>query len=175
MNRRTNEPPLPEPLGYFLTWSTYGTWLPGDERGWTEYRHGWKPPDPIRKLEAEARMTENHYLLDSEQRRLAEQTIADHCRIRDWRLHAVNCRSNHVRVVVSAGAPPQRIQVQFKAWCTRRLKELERRRCDFRETGSPIREEWWAERGSRRWINDNESLEMAILYVRDYQDQPRTH
>ena len=23
-----------EPLAYFLTWTTYGTWLPGDERGW---------------------------------------------------------------------------------------------------------------------------------------------
>jgi hypothetical protein len=22
-----------EPLAYFLTWTTYGTWLPGDERG----------------------------------------------------------------------------------------------------------------------------------------------
>ena len=25
---------LGEPLAYFLTWTTYGTWLPGDERGW---------------------------------------------------------------------------------------------------------------------------------------------
>ena len=24
------------PLAYFLTWTTYGTWLPGDERGWIE-------------------------------------------------------------------------------------------------------------------------------------------
>ena len=30
--RRDCEPPLPEPLAYFLTWPTYGTWLPGDER-----------------------------------------------------------------------------------------------------------------------------------------------
>jgi hypothetical protein len=22
------------PLAYFLIWTTYGTWLPGDERGW---------------------------------------------------------------------------------------------------------------------------------------------
>ena len=31
---RPNEPPMPEPLAYYLTWTTYGTWLPGDERGW---------------------------------------------------------------------------------------------------------------------------------------------
>ena len=22
-----------EPIAYFITWTTYGTWLPGDERG----------------------------------------------------------------------------------------------------------------------------------------------
>jgi hypothetical protein len=53
--------------------------------------------------------------------------------------------------------------------CTRRLKELARRRGN----GIPsIRQHWWAERGSRRWINDDDSLETATLYVRDYQDKP---
>ncbi len=31
---------MDDPIGYFLTWVTYGTWLPGDARGWVEYRHG---------------------------------------------------------------------------------------------------------------------------------------
>jgi hypothetical protein len=48
-----------DPLGFFLTWVTYGTWLPGDARGWVEYRHGWQLPDPVRELEAAARMTED--------------------------------------------------------------------------------------------------------------------
>jgi hypothetical protein len=65
---RSNEPPLPMALVYFLTWPTYGTWLPGDERGWVEYRHGWQLPDSIRKLEAEARMTEDACTLDTEER-----------------------------------------------------------------------------------------------------------
>ena len=78
--RRDCEPPLPEPLAYFLTWPTNGTWLPGDERGWVEYRHGWQLPDPARKREAQARLTEDACLLDQDQRRLVELTIADHCR-----------------------------------------------------------------------------------------------
>jgi hypothetical protein len=41
-----NRPPMSDPLAYFLTWVTYGTWLPGDDRGWVEYRHGWQLPDP---------------------------------------------------------------------------------------------------------------------------------
>ena len=104
---RENEGPLPEPLAYFLTWSTYGTW-PGDERGWIEYRRGWQLPDPARKLEAEARMTDDACVLDLDQRKIVEATIAEHCGIRSWVLHAVNCRSNHLHVVVTAGLPPRR-------------------------------------------------------------------
>jgi hypothetical protein len=125
---RPHEPPMPDPLAYFLTWPTYGTWLPGDERGWVLHGKGWRPPDPILKLEAEARLTEDACLLDKEQRRLVEQTVADHCRVRGWVLHAVNCRSNHVHVVVTARLDPDGVRAQFKSWCTRRLKELERTR-----------------------------------------------
>ncbi|MDA1049536.1 MAG: hypothetical protein O3C40_03530 [Planctomycetota bacterium] len=28
--------PLDDSLALFLTWTTYGSWLPGDERGWVE-------------------------------------------------------------------------------------------------------------------------------------------
>ncbi len=167
---RQNEGPLPDPLAYFLTWATYGTWLPGDERGWVEYRRGWQLPDAARKLEAEAYMTEDACLLNADQRHVVEATIADHCRIRNWVLHAVNCRSNHLHVVVTApGYHPDVVREQFKAWCTRRLKEYEHTN-PMRQRGSPLRTQWWAERGSKRYINDEDSLESAILYVRDSQD-----
>ncbi len=155
---------MPDPLAFFLTWPTYGTWLPGDERGWVQHGEGFQLPDPIRKLEAEAVMSEDACCLDREQRRLVEQTIAKHCEIRGWKFHAVNCRTNHLHIVVSADRHPDEVREQFKAWCTRRLKELERRR-----SAPNVRQKWWAERGSRRYLGDEDSLEAAILYVRDGQ------
>src|SRR5688500_9393457 len=116
---RENEPPMPEPLAYFLTWNTYGTWLPGDERGWIEFRRGWQLPDPIRELEAAARMSEDACRLDREQREVVEAQIAETCRVRGWELLAVNCRSNHVHVVVVADRAPKIVRNQLKAWCTR--------------------------------------------------------
>ncbi len=114
-------------------------------------------------------MTEDACILDAEQRLLVEETIRDHCRIRGWELWAVNCRTNHLHVVVSADRHPDDVRKQFKAWCTRRLKENERmRRSGTKDT---VRENWWAERGSRRYINDEVSLEAAILYVLDGQDK----
>jgi REP element-mobilizing transposase RayT len=129
--------------------------------------------------EAAARMTEDACRLDLEQRRLVEATIADHCRLRGWTLHAVHCRSNHVHVLVTASRHPKEVREQFKAWCTRRLKDLEQeRKCPGPAHSSSraeksIREKWWTERGSGLYINDAEGLEAVIHYVLDAQDLPR--
>jgi REP element-mobilizing transposase RayT len=165
---------MPDPLAYFLTWNTYGTWLPGDQRGWIEYRRGWQLPDPIRELEAAALMTEDACRLDQEQRKRVEAQVAETCEVRNWRLWAVNCRTNHIHVVVTADRKPELVRNQLKAWCTRRLKELD----DVRRAANPrltLRENWWAERGSQRYINDEDSLEAAIRYVLEGQDGPHDH
>ena len=123
-------------------------------------------------------MTEDACRFDGEQRDVVERQIAETCNIRRWELHAVNCRSNHVHVVVTANIEPKLVRNQLKAWSTRRLKELEAvrhdaQRCEREATA--LRENWWAERGSQRFINDSEGLEATILYVRDSQDRPREH
>lgn len=158
---------MADPLAYFLTWTTYGTWLPGDERGWVERPGQFRPPDASRQADARSLLTEEACLLNSDQRRIVEETIAKHCILRGWHLHVVNCRSNHVHVVVTAPVPPGIVREQFKAWCTRRLKEQQR----TENAGTPrqVRLKWWTERGSARWLNDEDSLAEAIHYVRDCQ------
>jgi REP element-mobilizing transposase RayT len=154
-----------DPLGFFLTWSTYGTWLPGDERGWIEYQSGWKFPDPIRVLESKARMSEDACRLNHAKRMAVEEQIAETCKYRSWHLHAVNCRSNHIHVVLSAPqTAPKKIRTDLKAWATRCLKE------GFDHS----RKNWWAERGSTRYINSEDDLDAAIVYVRDGQDRKPT-
>jgi REP element-mobilizing transposase RayT len=151
-----------EPLAYMLTWVTYGTWLPGDARGWIEYRNGWKLPSPMKELEATASMTENACRLTIDQRRAVESQIAQTCQHRNWHLHAVNCRINHLHVVVTAAlASPKKVRVDLKAWSTRCL----------REQFDPARENWWAERGSIRFLNSETELEGAVAYVQDAQDR----
>ena len=153
---------MDDPIGYFLTWVTYGTWLPGDSRGWVEYRHGWQLPAPVLEAESAARMTEDACRLSERQRGAVEQQIDETCCHRGWHLHAVNCRSNHVHVVVSPGnARPKKVRTDLKAWATRCLKE----QFDAK------RENWWAERGSIRFLYDEESLEAAAVYVTEGQDR----
>jgi len=152
-----------EALAYFLTWTTYGTRLPGDERGWNRKKESAvQSPSPLLVEAAQARMKEAEFRLSPEQRRTVETTIRDHCSIRNWTLHAVNARSNHVHVVVTAAKyRPETVRDQFKAWCTRKLKSL-----------AGARSRFWTEGGSCRWMNRQDELESALIYVVDAQDRP---
>jgi REP element-mobilizing transposase RayT len=152
---------MSEPLAYLITWTTYGTWLPGDDRGWVARRTpGIQAPDPARRTAARRNLDGRPIALDPEQRALVETTIRAHCAVRQWSLHAVNARSNHVHVVVTAPATdPTKAMDQFKAWCSRRLNEQMEK--------AP--ERWWTRHGSTKWINDDEYLHNAIRYVLERQ------
>ena len=48
-----------EPIAYFITWTTYGTWLAGDERGWHRWGEGdVQPPSELFVEMAAAEMKE---------------------------------------------------------------------------------------------------------------------
>lgn len=184
-----------EPLAYFLTWVTYGTWLPGDERGWTDYQRGWKLPDSKLAEECKLRMSEDAVVLNATQREAVERQIRETCRHNNWTLHAVNCRSNHVHVVVSGRASTKRLRATLKAYATRCLKTLsfsqpnsenmESVNTGFESatskspskadgvTDQSNRERWWADRGSIHWIYSEESLFTVIEYVLEGQDGKR--
>lgn len=149
------------PLAYFITWSTYGSWLPGDERGWVKKgESGVQAGDEQRRADALSRMKETPVSLTVAQRAAVEATIRRHCEIRKWTLHAVNARAQHVHVVVTADRDPDTVREQLKAWCTRKLNELNR---------GLRRENWWTEGGSARWVNDAQHLLDVIAYVLEKQ------
>lgn len=148
------------PLAYFISWTTKGTWLHGDDRGWVERgKTGIQAPDPDRRRRELRTMEVDPVFLEPSMRDIAADTIRAHCDIRRWRLHALNVRSNHIHVVVTAaGMTPETVMEQFKAWCSRRLNDA---------TGERLK--WWTPHGSTRWINDEKSLAAAIDYVLNWQ------
>ncbi|WP_442507641.1 transposase [Novipirellula sp. SH528] len=154
--------PMQDPIAFFITWPTYGTWLPGNQRGWIEYRHGWQLPNRNLEQMCETRMTEKQCLLTFSQRQIVSAQVAETCEFRRWTLHAVDCRSNHAHIVISAAnTEPKKIRKDIKAWCTRRLKE----------NSLSTRENWWAERGSIRYVLNYESLATVVEYVTEAQDR----
>jgi REP element-mobilizing transposase RayT len=146
-------------IAFFSTWTTYGTWLPGDARGWLQRAGGVEWADGMRAFRATLRMTHGATTLDAGQRSVVEATVLAHCGFRGWTLHAVNCRSNHVHAVVTA--PDRTLAIpreQFKAWCSRKLSK-----------SGPARENWWSERGWDEYLDDEQALAVVIDYVRERQ------
>jgi REP element-mobilizing transposase RayT len=159
---------MPEPLAYFITFSTYGTWLHGSNPGSVDRSHNAPgtpllPADP--ELEAARRrsMRQEPYLLDEPRREVVLRTIREVARHRGWRLWAVHVRSNHVHVIVTAAAKPEKVMSDFKAWASRRLRE------NFGEDADRDR---WTQHGSTKYIFGDDVLPAKIEYVVNGQGAP---
>jgi REP element-mobilizing transposase RayT len=156
-----------DPLAYLITWTCYGTWLPGDARGWTKWHHSEKQPQPLLAEWSRTQMGEPAVVLDKTHREVVETTVAKHCELRQWQLHAVSCRTNHCHVVVTATMyDAEAVRDQFKSWSTRRLNELERSRGE----AGMVRDHWWTRKGSVRLLFNDQSLRTAVQYTLEAQD-----
>lgn len=153
------------PLAYFLTWTTYGTWLPGDARGWVHHGEGgphapYRAPDADEERRARRRMKGQPVRLNAAGRQVVEASIRESCRLRDWAVHALTVRSNHVHLVLTAGdRRPERVMAHLKAWASRWLNE---------RTAGALPPRWWTRHGSTRYINSVASLGGAIRYVNNH-------
>lgn len=147
------------PLAYLLTFSTYGTHLPGSEKGWVDAQHR-VPGSPVRARDADReafwrlRLSETPLVLDQENRQLVLRVVLTVCAHRGWTSHALHVRTNHVHAVVSGEVKPERMLLDFKAYATRAL----------RACGIP-RRRYWAHNGSTRYLWNQTSLNAAMEYV----------
>ncbi len=149
---------------FHIVWTTYGTWLPGDQRGWVHKgTRGVQPPDEEREAAARRRLAQQPVQLTDPQRRIVEQTIRTHCRVRGWSPYAVNVRSNHVHVVLRTDREAWDVMKQLKSWCSRRLSDAER--LDDVVARRAGRRRWFTEGGKCKTIENEQYLENAVQYV----------
>lgn len=149
----------------FITVTTYGTWLPGDERGWRKRGSGNLDPQPRLAVWCRNRMSEDALILTSGQREKVEEVFYEHAKKRGWQIHACSVRTNHFHIAVAVGSniDPKKVQDQFKANATRVLRQLP----------EPIdSEKVWTKGGDIEFVNDNaESLDKIVLYINEAQDR----
>src|SRR5580765_3315975 len=118
-----------EPIAYFITFRTHGSWLHGDERGSVNRHHNKFGTSKIRHEPAwieknKGRLIGEPITLTPRQRACVRKAIRETCRIRQWGLIAINVRTNHVHVVVSAPAKgPGTVLNALKANSTRLMRK----------------------------------------------------
>lgn len=152
-----------EPLGYFITWTVYGTFLQGDLRWWRKSHKGSQAPQPRLEQWHQDRLKYDVILLSDEQREIVKSETRSHCEHRQWKLWIANPSTNHVHVIVTApGYAGSKVRDQLRANCTGGLRQQDKQ-LDER----PV----WTVGGDWRCLNSGEELEQAILYAGEAQDR----
>ena len=114
------------PLAYFITFTTYGTWLHGDERGSIIKKEGTTfslPTQECLNHHEHHKLKTSPLLLNASKRKIILDVIIKHCNIRDWKLFAAHIRSNHVHIVVKSNKSIDETASEFKSWGTRMLRK----------------------------------------------------
>jgi REP element-mobilizing transposase RayT len=157
---------------WLLTWTTYGTWLPGDERGFVSSVSEGKGPrkrhnQPLTPYDREMPGLERSaadsvkgqpvYLTQEHAVAVLVQLI-ETADFRAWQLLAAAVMRNHVHLVVGVPGDPDPASLlrDFKSYSSRRLNKI------FGEPNAP---RWWTESGSRRILKGDEAVQAAVFYV----------
>jgi REP element-mobilizing transposase RayT len=156
-----------DPLAYFISFTTYGTWLHGRAPGSVDREHNVPgtpllPPDPAAEAANRQGLRQEPYFLDEPRRAVVLRTIREVAAHRGWKLWAVHVRTNHVHIVVTAACKPEKVMADFKAWASRRLREA---------CGESADRDRWTQHGSTRYLNTEASLVAAVVYVVEEQGE----
>ncbi len=162
---------------WFFTWRTYASWLPGEDgfvgeyvtpdgRRVTDNHHGSPVTEPIPELERYSREVQSGQaiLLSASHAEVVLWQLHETATHRGWVLDAVAVIPNHVHIVFGVvGDPdPSAMLRDWKSYASRTLNS---------QFGKPPAPRWWADRGSKRIIRDDNDRIDRIRYVRD-QESP---
>lgn len=160
---------------YLLTWTTYGTWLPGDARGFVSRvpEHGehtihnavGTPFDrdmPAIARRAHERTAGEPVFLNEAHARVCAESFRGTCARHAVMLRAGAIMRAHVHLVVASPNHDGAALAQlFKGAASRELSL---------RFGHPPAPRWWTARPSRRLLTSEESLTAAIRYVLGQED-----
>ncbi|WP_437201909.1 hypothetical protein [Planctomicrobium sp. SH664] len=159
---------MPVPLADFLTVGTYGTCLHGSHHASVDFHHSefgtpFVEADPQKLQHSRSLMRDGPFLLTEAIRRIVQQTLLEVASHRTWVIHAVHVRTTHFHVVVSGESRPEKMLVDFKSYCTRRLRE---------QSLAEPHQSVWAEHGSTRYFWEETSVAAAVRYTLHRQGEP---
>ncbi len=140
-------------VGYMLTWRSYGTWVPGDERGYRQHGRALAAHAGLARLSRE-RMQGNAIRFDADAKKLVRGAIGQEAKRWGEKIEALAVFSNHVHVVVRYGGNPID---EFVAACKAAARLVLKRNGYERRV--------WAKGYDKQFCFDEESLRAKIDYV----------
>ena len=146
-------------IGYMLTWSTYGSWLQGDEKGYVKCG---KVLGGNRALENSnlASLVKERVFLTDPQRKVVRDAILEEAARYGQQVHALSVLSDHVHLVLG---------------CIDRFSIERAVRCYKNATisvmvASGFAGKVWTKGYDKRFCYDEQSLRARIAYVRRHRE-----
>ena len=163
-------PPFPNPDAYrtfHLTFTCYGTWLLGSEKGSTRHGGGYVAPCPNLEEYMRDRCNYSSVTLSKPLRLITFNAIENVCAREGWILQALNTLGQHVHAVVTVGRDDLGSVVlgKLKSEATRELRAV-----GFRQT-QPI----WTRSGNCKEIKTYGYFCRAVKYVTVEQTESSFH
>ena len=144
---------MPKIIGYMVTWTTYGSWLPGDERGYVENGHILPANRGIFKASKKQLKSQAVSLTKQEMKIIHQVILNEAQRIHNEILALVVC-TNHVHIAIHPHSQSiDKIISRYKSITTRALWD----------TGRKGR--IWTKGFDKRFCFSEEELAARIKYI----------
>lgn len=125
--------------------------------------------DELREREEFFRLRPRAVVLGIRQRWAVAMAIQEVAKHRGWKLHALNVRTHHVYVVVTANRKGKRVLVDFRSYATRKLRESGCVPESCLEVEDSQRPRVWIRGESARPVTTENAFRRAIEYTQDVQ------
>ena len=168
---------LPFDRCWHLTWTTYGTWLPGDERGFVgavrDAGGDWETHNipgtdydrdmPGLVARAKERLKSTPIFLDVAHAKVLFAQFQETATHRGWHLLAVAIMRAHIHVLagVQGDTKHETVLRDFKGYGSGSLN---------RRWSKPVSGTWWTASGSKRKKGDDDAIVTAIRYIANQQN-----
>jgi REP element-mobilizing transposase RayT len=141
-------------LGYMVTWTTYGTWLEGEKKGYVKKGQILEGNETLRE-KSKRNQKDATVRLSKKQRSVVSEAILAGAARTGENVFAIAVLSNHVHIVVHYnGKPIGRTVSRLKKTAYYAMRE-----CGFRGR-------LWTRGYDRRYCFDEESLRARVDYVK---------
>ena len=108
-------------VGYMLTWTTYGSWLPGDKRGYVENGKILSGDESILQRNKE-RQKSNNVKLNSKEKQIVNKAVLSEAEKIGQQVEALVVYSNHIHILTRPHKKSlEEIVSRYKSITTRAL------------------------------------------------------
>jgi len=140
-------------IAYMITWTTYGSWLQGDNKGYVKKGKILKPNPKLQKSN-QVSLRQPIVKLTNMQKSVVQNAILQEAKRINHKIHAITVCSNHVHIVAeNNGSPIHHTIARYKNVSTSALKR----------TG--YNRKTWTKGYDKRFCFTKEQLKQRIEYV----------